>query len=178
MMRETLADGPIWLDPATAEICDGPYFDWMQDSDVLRYLEARFSDRTREGLRSYVEACIRSPSQYLFAIRLLEDDRHVGNIKLQVDPRHRRGDIGILVGESALRGRGIGTSAIRALCRYGFGALDLDKVTAGCYAPNLASTKAFQRAGFTEEAIRPSHFLCDGQRVDGIFLGLLRNDVC
>ena len=175
MSRTTLPEGLIWLDPATIAICDGPYIDWMQDPEVLRYLEVRFSDRTREGLRSFVEACIRSPTRHLFAIRLIEDDRHVGNIKLQVDPHHLRGDVGVLVGERALRGRGIGTSAIRAICRHAFGTLGLAKVTAGCYAPNLASVKAFRRAGFVQEALRPAHYVCDGERVDGIHFGLLRD---
>ncbi len=176
LTRSALSDGKIWLDPATVEICDGPYFDWMQDPEVLRYLEARFSDRTHEGLRSFVDACDRSPNQHLFAIRLLEGGRHVGNIKLQVDPHHNRGDIGILIGDSTQQGLGIGISAIRTICRYGFGTLGLAKVTAGCYAPNFASLKAFLRVGFTEEAIRPSHFFCDGVWVDGIFMGLLQND--
>jgi len=176
-MTAVLASGPIWLDPATVAICEGPYHGWMQDPEVLRYLEARFADRTREGLRAFVEACRRSPAQHLFAIRLVEDGRHIGNIKLQVDPHHGRGDVGILVGEPTLRGRGIGTAAIRAMCEYAFRTLDLAKMTAGCYAPNVASIAAFRRVGFVVEATRPSHFVCDDRRVDGVFLGLLRDGI-
>jgi [ribosomal protein S5]-alanine N-acetyltransferase len=168
-----LSFGEIRLLPATPEICDGPYFDWMQDPDVLRYLEVRFADRSREGLRTFVEGCLLNPDQHLFSIRLAADGRHVGNIKLQVDSRHRRGDIGILIGDSMQRGRGMGIQAIEAVCRYAYEVLGLRKVTAGCYAPNLASIKAFTRAGFVIEATRPSHFVFENVRVDGVFMARL-----
>ncbi|MBT3399320.1 MAG: GNAT family N-acetyltransferase [Rhodospirillaceae bacterium] len=168
-----LSFGEIRLIPATTEICDGPYFDWMQDPDVLRHLEARFSDRSHEGLRAFVEGCIRNPDQHLFSICLAADGRHVGNVKLQVDSRHRRGDIGILIGDSTQRGRGLGVQAIESVCLYAFEALGLKKVTAGCYAPNLASIKAFTRAGFVIEATRPSHFVFENARVDGVFMARL-----
>lgn len=174
MSEANLSFGEICLRPATLDICDGPYFDWMQDPDVLRYLEARFADRSREGLRRFVEGCSNHPDQHFFSIFLTTDDRHVGNIKLQVDARHGRGDIGIVVGDQAQRGRGRGVQAIEAICRYAFGYLGLDKVTAGCYAPNIASVKAFTRAGFTIEATRPSHYVFEDVRVEGVFMARFR----
>jgi ribosomal-protein-alanine N-acetyltransferase len=170
-----LTEGQVRLVPAETGICDGPYFEWMQDTEILRYLEARHADRSREGLRRFVDACLRDGNQHLYAIRSREDGRHIGNIKLSVDPLHGRGDIGIVVGDRQVRGRGLGTLAIRALSRFAFAELDLAKLTAGCYAPNVASQKAFERAGFVVEAVRPSHYVCDGERVDGLFLARLRD---
>lgn len=174
MTEANLSFGGICLRSATLDICDGPYFDWMQDPGILRYLEARFADRSREGLRRFVEGCSRHPDQHLFGIFLATDDRHIGNIKLQVDVRHGRGDIGVVVGDSAQRGLGRGVEAIEAACRYGFEELGLDKITAGCYAPNVASVKAFTRAGFAIEATRPSHYVFEDARVDGVFMARFR----
>ena len=60
------------------------------------------------------------------------------------------------------------------MAAYAFDRIALEKVFAGCYAPNEGSRHAFLKAGFTEEARLPGQWLCEGQRVDHVQLGLLR----
>lgn len=50
------------------------------------------------------------------------------------------------------RGRGIGSRALRALCREAFGPLGLRRLTARVKVDNAASRAAFARAGFTLES--------------------------
>ncbi len=90
--------------------------------------------------------------------------RHVGNVKLApIDRRHGLGEVGILVGEPDAWGRGIASSALLAISAIAQNQLSLRKLTAGCYASNVGSRKAFERAGFTVEGVRRDHFILDGR---------------
>jgi RimJ/RimL family protein N-acetyltransferase len=51
--------------------------------------------------------------------------------------------------------------------------LGIRKLTAGCYASNIGSAKAFLRAGFHIEARRPAHFILDGRPEDLVLLARL-----
>ncbi len=155
---------------------DRGYFDWMQDDAVIEFLEVRFGDRSREALLEFIERTNAAADQSLFAICTLHDDQYIGNIKLTFVRPHRRAEIGLLIGPAEVRGKGYGTEAIRLAGQHAFARHDMLKVTAGCYATNHASIRAFERAGFQIEAIRPSHYETDEGRVDGVYLSLWRDE--
>lgn len=167
------------LRPVTVDDADGPYLDWLNDPTVNQYLESRFTVHTRQGLRSYIEAQTEDPKVHFFAIITNHDGRHVGNIKLgPVESVHRRGDIGILLGDSAVWGQGYATEAIQALAAWAFRTLGIEKLTAGAYRPNVGSVKAFERAGFHVEAVRRAHYRTDdGEAVDGVLLARFAPEV-
>jgi RimJ/RimL family protein N-acetyltransferase len=148
------------------------YARWMNDPEINCYLESRFVTHTVAGLRQYIEKTNADPHNFFLAIMLQADDRHIGNIKLgPVNPVHRLGDIGLIIGETDCWGKGYATEAIELITRFAFHELKLHKVTASCYANNPGSARAFQKAGFTIEAVRPAHFFCAGRFVDAILLG-------
>ena len=153
------------------------YYRWMNDPEVTRYLESRFYPNSMERLREYVTSKMGNRDNVFLAIVLKEGDRHIGNIKLgPINWIHRFADVGILIGEKDCWGKGYGTEAIRLVVDYAFRKLNLHRLTAGVYAINQASVRAFLKAGFTEEGRRKSHTYCDGQYVDGILLGIVRTE--
>lgn len=150
------------LDPAAL---DPAYVAWLNDPDVNRYLETRFSVQTSEGVAEFVRGANASPDNYLFGI--FADERHIGNIKLgPVDKHHRRGEVGLLIGDRAQWGRGIGCEAITLVTDFAFGVLGLHKVTAGCYALNGGSYRAFLNAGWKDAGRFVEHVLLDGAWCD------------
>lgn len=152
------------------------YVAWLNDPAVNRYLESRFVRNTPDSTRRFVQAVVESDDSILFGIRYVPGGRHVGNIKLgPVDRHHRRAEIGLLIGDRAMWGRGIAASAIELATRHAFDALGLLKVTAGCYASNVGSRRAFEKAGFVVEAIRKRHFLLDGVPEDAVLLARWAN---
>lgn len=147
------------------------YVGWLNDPEVNRYLESRFVTHDRDGVAAYVASMLASPSSLFLAIHSKELGRHVGNIKLgPIDLYHGLGEIGLMVGAREAWGRGVATGAIAAISNIGFKDLGLRKLTAGCYASNKGSQIAFERAGFAVEAIRPDHFVSDGQFEDLVLL--------
>jgi RimJ/RimL family protein N-acetyltransferase len=106
----------------------------------------------------------------MFGMFRRNDGRHIGNIKIgPLETRHGRGDIGLLIGDRGSWGKGYAREAIAAMADYALGPLGLHKVTAGCYAGNEGSRRAFLAAGFVQEGTRRAQ-LWDGERWDDEYL--------
>lgn len=148
------------------------YVSWLNDPEINRYLESRFVTHTVESTKAFVASVLASPNSLFLGIKSHQLDRHVGNIKLgPLDPHHATGDIGILIGDKAAWGKGIATSAIEAISAIAANHLKLRKLTAGCYASNAGSQRAFEKAGFLVEGMRPAQFLLDGRPEDLVLMG-------
>ena len=141
------------------------YVRWLNDPEVMRFLESRFQAHTEASSREFVQRCLEDPQVLLLGIRSVATDRqHVGNIKIeQTHPPHRIGDVGILIGQREAWGHGIASDAIATLCEIARVQLSLRKLTAGCYESNVGSHKAFAHAGFVGDGVRRNHFLLDGK---------------
>jgi RimJ/RimL family protein N-acetyltransferase len=155
---------------------EGAYHAWMNDPEVTRYLESRFRPHSVESLREFIAAQQRKGGDCLFlALTLREGGRHIGNIKLEpIDWVHRRGEVGILIGDRSYWGKGYATEAIELLTAFAFRTLNLHKLTAGAYSVNVGSVRAFEKAGYVREGLRPSHCWCNGAYVDLVLLGKVR----
>ena len=158
----------------TPEHVTDSYVSWLNTPEINRYLESRFVTHTVESTRAFVASVLASPNNLFLGIKSHQLGRHVGNIKLgPIDPHHETGDIGILIGDKAAWGKGIATSAIEAISEIARNRLKLRKLTAGCYEPNQGCAKAFLKAGFALEAVRPKQYWCEGKFVDVLLFGLI-----
>jgi ribosomal-protein-alanine N-acetyltransferase len=139
------------------------YVSWLNDPLVNRFLECRFAVHDEASTRAFVGACLADPDVLMLGVRSrILAGRHVGNIKLgPIDRRHGLGEIGILIGDREAWGRGIASSAIRLLCGIAVLQLGLRKLTAGCYASNGGSARAFLKTSFCIEGRRVRHMLLE-----------------
>lgn len=152
------------------------YVAWMNNAEITQYLESRWSVQTLEGIRAFVKTMADSPNDYLFGMFLNDTHQHIGNIKIgNVNQRHRYGDVGLIIGDKASWGKGIAAEAIALATRYGFEELNLNKLTAGMYEPNLGSYKAFIKAGYKEAGRYEKHFFYQGRYVDAFLVEKCRD---
>jgi ribosomal-protein-alanine N-acetyltransferase len=178
ILAAPLTTGRLALRSMTANDATATYRDWMNDPRVNRFLESRFRRLELEDLASFIATSNADPQVLLLAIRLRVDDRHVGNIKLgPINAYHRFGDIGLVIGGEGDWGRGYAREAIAALSAHAFSALGLHKVTAGCYASNVGSRRAFEACGFSVEGVRRAHFRLGDTWEDVVLLGRLASKV-
>jgi ribosomal-protein-alanine N-acetyltransferase len=170
-----LGSGPLLLEQLTVVHATERYLEWMNDPQVTRFLESRFSPPADvDALKAFICDCDNSPTDLLLGIFLSGTGQHIGNIKLgPINPHHKTGEIGLLIGERSCWGKGYAVAAIAILADHAFETLGLVKLTAGCYAENVGSTRAFQRSGFQIEGRRAMQWDCDGLRQDGILLGMV-----
>lgn len=175
--RPTLSGSRVLLRPLQDSDVGPRYLAWMSDPQVNRFLESRLRPWTIDELRRHVRADAGNPAACSLAICLLDSGQHVGNVRLSaIDRFHGNASLGILIGERHCHGRGCGTEAIVLACRHAFASFGLRRVTAGCYASNAPSIRAFIKAGFREEGRLRERWRDGDAQVDGVILGMTRND--
>lgn len=153
------------------------YYRWMNNPEVNGFLETRYIPQPMENIKRYVEKMNGLSDEIFLAICLIEDDQHIGNIKLgPINWIHRFADISLLIGEKDHWGKGIATEAIKLITRFAFNVLNLNKLQAGCYSKNIGSAKAFLKAGFCKEGALKNHWIVNGKYQDEIILGLCCED--
>jgi len=77
----------------------------------------------------------------------------------------------------AARGRGVAARAVDAACRWGFGALPIDRIELCHAVENVASGRVAEKAGFTYEGhLRRSFRYGDGVKHDELLWARLADD--
>ena len=110
-----------------------------------------------------------------FAITLREGDDLIGAIGLTVDQRHVRAELGYWIG-SPFWNKGYCTEAVRAVLRYGFEELALNRIFAHHFKRNPASGRVMQKVGMTYEGCLREH-VKKGSRFEDIeCYGILKSD--
>ena len=87
-------------------------------------------------------------------------------------PDARQVEIGFTI-ESAYRGRGFGTEAVRALLDYSFRGLHAHRVCASVDPSNAPSIALLERVGLRKEAHFRKSLLMDGKWVDDMVFAML-----
>lgn len=153
--------------------------DWMNDEELRATLAQRYPlSLAREA--DWIERATRGqdPSELNFAICLAQGDRHIGNCGLMaIDRDNRTATLGIFIGEKDCRGQGFGTEAVRALCRFAFGELDLRKIRLDVQAGNAGAIQTYERVGFRREGLLRQEVFRRGKALDVIRMGLLSSEL-
>jgi RimJ/RimL family protein N-acetyltransferase len=157
----------IYLKLLSTDDVNEKYLRWMQDPEILEFLESRWRPFTIEDLKNYVRLANDGQNNFMFGIYLKENSEYIGNIKIGcISQIHRYGDVGLIIGEKSVWGRGYGVDAINLITRYAFDEINLNKVFAGIYANNMSSIKAFKKAGYREVGILKKHRFYKGTYAD------------
>ena len=97
------------------------YIDWMNDPELVQYMESRFHIYSRFDLEKYVNHINEDGSSIMWGIYESDTLEYIGNIKLgSIDWNHRFGDIGLIIGERKSWGKGYATESILLVCDFGF----------------------------------------------------------
>jgi len=124
-------------------------FEWANDPDLMRLLNRAHTVSRNEHEQWFEVIQQREDCRY-FAIETV-DGAHLGNVWLwDIDPRHRRAELRIVMGLDSTD-TGAGTDAIRRLCDHAFQQLNLHKVYAYVLAINPRARRSFEKAGFMLE---------------------------
>jgi len=167
----------IFLRQITENDATEEYVAWLNDKEVNQFLESRFILASVCNVKKFIVETNINELNYFFAICLNSNNKHIGNIKLgPINHHHKRGDIGLMIGDKNQWGKGYATQAIELISEYALDFLKLNKVTAGCYSNNKGSEKSFLKNNFVIEGIFKKHFIdAKGLWVDLISLSKLNN---
>lgn len=160
------------------EDCSDRYVAWLQDDNVTRFLEARWSRHDKYSLGAYVAECLAAEDVLLLKIERRDSRQHIGNIKLgPIDNNHLCGEVGYFIGDLESWGCGYASEAVSAVVDWAFEACEIWRLSAGCYYSNMGSVRVLEKAGFVLEGReRQSRIAQFGDREDVLRFGVLRSD--
>jgi RimJ/RimL family protein N-acetyltransferase len=140
--------------------------EWINDPMVMEGLD-RVLPATAEEHSQFIQRHIAGNANSIWFSVDAQDGTYVGNIWIwDLHWRHRRAEVRLFVGHPEYAMRGIGSAAIRQIATYAFATLGLQKLYAYVHASNTRSKRAFERAGFVEEALLRDEAFRDGKRSD------------
>lgn len=156
-------DVVVTLRPLTVADVTDRYVQWLNDPEVTRYLIAGRTAQTRESIVAFVRGI---PATDRYAVEV--DGQHVGNVCFRhVDAASRVAEVGLLIGDRARWGHGIGTAAVRELMERAR-ARGYAKLWAGTCNP--ACGVVFHRCGWIGEGVqRRQVFLSGGWHDHALF---------
>ena len=151
----------------------------LHDEEVSRTLLGNLERVTLKDEQNYIKA-MRKQFSKSQRIEWLVCDRAtgapMGSIGLQsIDRAHNRAGAGFCLAR-AFWGRGYMTEAFSAVLDYAFGGLELNRVSAGHFAGNLASGRVQQKCGLQYEGTYRQAFLKNGQYIDEVMYAITKQD--
>jgi len=174
--EKKLESANIYLRPILLSDVSNDYIRWLNDAEVVKYLEVRHFCQNYESIKGFVESKINTDDEYLMAICCKNTDLHIGNIKLgPIDQYHKRADLSLFIGNKNFWGKGLAVEAIKLITTFAFETLKLNKIMASCYQENQASAHVFCQAGYHIEGTSPDYMLLNGIPHDLVWLGLSNN---
>lgn len=138
---------------------------WINDEEIAGLLDRNMQHvGTDEHLEFFRRNVLENPCSVWFAILDAAGGRHLGNVWLwNIDLRHKKAEVRIVVGERDRWGSGLGRTALRKITDYGHGVLRLHKLYAYVMERNPRARAAFERAGYTLEATLAEEALWEGK---------------
>jgi RimJ/RimL family protein N-acetyltransferase len=151
---------------------------WYNDGEVTEHLSWRYP-LSLEAEQEYLKTLTSAPVDYtrvLFAIET-KDGRHIGGINFNaIYVESRKARLGITIGEKELWSKGYGADAIRALLRFAFDEMNLNRVDLTVDAAHAGAIACYRKCGFVEEArMRQYHYTRGGYH-DWLVMGILREE--
>jgi ribosomal-protein-alanine N-acetyltransferase len=173
----------VYLVPfAEKHLNDEKYLLWLRDQEVIKYIgrEEYFGEIFFDEIKKYVTSVWENKYVSFWAVYLSEYNKFIGTVKInyfnEAGLKSKTADIGIMIGERSIWGKGIAGFTLSLVCEYGFNQLSARKLTAGALANNIAVIKAFKKIGFVEEGRIRSRLLIGGEYHDHVLMGCFPNE--
>ena len=124
------------------------YLSWMRDESLNRFIQGANKNISLEYLHMYVDEKNQSPNSLLLGIFHHETYQHIGNLKLEPITFGVEATLGILIGEEAWRGKGVGFEVINRAIEYAFDEFKLKRIQLGVDPNNLPAVRLYEKLGF------------------------------
>jgi RimJ/RimL family protein N-acetyltransferase len=153
--------------------------DWVNahfwNPNVTRFLEVVWPE-PRAGTEAFLASARASDTSLVLLIETLAGDR-AGVCSLDgIQARARTASLGIWIDEDRWS-EGLGTDAVRTLCRFGFREMNLSRIQLHVYDFNARGIRAYGKVGFREEGRLRGDQFADGGHVDVVVMGLLADEL-
>lgn len=158
---EILRGETLTLRRLTTEALPDRYLDFLQDPEVVQYLQARFSEHSPQSIRDFV-AGFDHVNCFLFGV-YTNDNLFIGTITLRVNPVHRFSNLGYMIGDKVYWKGAVSMEMCRLILDFAFFERGIRKILECTTENHVASNFNFKRLGFTLVAKIPDLYWGDGR---------------
>jgi len=129
------------------------------------------------GFRAFIESADKDPKTAIFTIERLADRAPVGGCSFfDIETSQRSAMLGIWLAKPYWN-QGLGSDAVRTLCRFAFDHMNLQRVALDVFATNPRGLRVYEKVGFRlEGTLRRAEFV-NGELVDCYVMGLLAEEL-
>ena len=157
------------------------YLQWLSDREnllSLNLMDYLLNPVSQKQLALYFDSFKDNPRNTLFAVSVLDSDQFIGTATLREIGYKGLFDLGILIGEKSVRGKGIAREVIGSLIKYAFSELSARKICSSFADDNVGVLLAFLKNGFKIEGLqREQQMSIDGKVSNRYIVGLISNDL-
>jgi ribosomal-protein-alanine N-acetyltransferase len=167
----------VYLRPLERADLNERYLNWLNDAEVMRYMETGTFPTTVHDLDKFYQDVTGSKSQVILAVIDNKSDQHIGNVKLgPIHWVHRYASFGMLIGDKEFWGKGVGQEATTLAVEYGFYRLNLRRIDLGVFAEHTSAVRCYEKVGFKVEGTLRQDLFQGGEYKDRLWMGLLRSE--
>jgi RimJ/RimL family protein N-acetyltransferase len=178
-VTETISGDGFRLRRAGPEDVD--FFAELVSHDEVEPYLAAVRAKERDAIREEIQASLTEPKESgRFVIEVVEDGawKRAGVMGFDlVNRRSRIADLRGLAVHPDYRGRRLADWAARAFQRYLLVELGFHRLQLEIYGFNERAIRHAERAGFVREGVRRKAYDRHGEWTDGVFFGLVREDL-
>jgi len=149
---------------------------WFNNWEMVRNLESRYP-LSRLAEREIIASMMKpQANDKVFAVETL-DGLYIGNVGLhRISWEDRRATFGIFIGEKAYWGKGYGTDATRAIVRFAFDEMNLNRVELQVLDDNERGIRCYEKVGFVREGVQRQYRYREGRYVGMVVMSILREE--
>lgn len=150
---------------------DDEYCSWFINNDghLDYYSGSGNIEFNREVILSNYKKVLKEKKSFFYIILDKDNGHKIGDIEIgPIDYKNKTSDLVCLIGNREYLGKGIATKAISLANEIAFSKYDVRRLHGGMYASNIASIKAYTRAGWKIEATLKGFYLCDNKAEDRV----------
>ena len=169
----------IDLRPFALSDVDTTYQAWLLDDETTRYLDVAFTDRSISALKEFVRSIEANPNRLFYMIVVRDTGESIGTANLEIDPVHRVGNFGYMIGERRWWGTGVALQVQVALFDFAFDHLGNRRFYGGVRVENVMSQFNLKRLGFVKEGVFRNHVRAGSDNykyMDVVYYGLMHEE--
>jgi ribosomal-protein-alanine N-acetyltransferase len=151
---------------------------YRNNPDSTNYLAEHHRSFSMKDIEEWIERHRTMENEIVWTVADRQTNDCLGHAGLyQINQRVRCADAGIMLGDPATWGKHLGSAVLTAIVEFGFTQLNLNRVHGYIVAAHSRSLRMVERCGFKQEGVmRQAHYV-DGQYMDLVMVGILRDEL-
>ena len=150
-----------------ADITDR-YLGWLNDPLVVRFSNQRFRKHDVTSSRFYL-ASFDGTDNLFISVRRADTGVAIGTLTAYIARHHGTADVGVLIGDAAVWGLGLGQDAWDTILNWLLHRAKVRKITAGTLACNHGMVTVMKRSGMQHEATRKAQEIVEDVPQDMLY---------